>query len=62
MEFPLLITVVGCLLSMVLSASSGGKVGKFFWFSGGFLTGNGGWGERDDVSSVLEDIPEVFRI
>ncbi len=62
MEFPLLITLVGCLLSVVLFTSSGGKVGKFFWFSGGFLVGNGGCGERDDVSSVLEDIPEVFRL
>ena len=60
MEFPLLITLVGLLLSVV--SSSGGKVGKFFWSSGGFLTGNGGCGERDDVSSVLEDIPEVFRL
>jgi hypothetical protein len=61
MEFPLLITLVGLLLSVV-SSSFGGKVGKFFWSSGGFLTGNGGCGERDDVSSVLEDIPEVFRL
>ena len=60
MEFPLLITLVGCLLSVV-SSSFGGKVGKFFWSSGGKFGGNGGCGECAVVSSVLEDTCDVFK-
>jgi len=62
MEFPLLITLVGCLLSVVLFSSFvDGKVGKFFWSSGGKFDGNGGCGECAVVSSVLEETCDVFK-